>query len=349
MQYKNTLVYSLVLICIFLFGSNQLNAQVKKEVQYDSSYFQIYPNKLTTRFYFSQKYTSFSVHQQSAANQLQYRPNTTLNMGVGATWHNFSLNLAYGFGFLNRTTERGKTKYLDLQGHFYPHKWVVDWYGQLYKGFYISPGNIPYTPANAYYVRPDIHVNLFGIAPYYILNASRFSYNAGMMQNEWQKKSAGSLLLGGELYYSMIKGDSAFVPSAIQQHYAQKGINEIRYAGFGPGIGYAYTLVAAKHFFLMGSLAAAVQLNALTETGKLVSQQTVSVKPTYSFRMAAGYNSNSWNCSVNWVGNKTPMFGINGTNRYDMQTGNYRFIIAKKINAGPHLQKQLIKLNRILP
>jgi hypothetical protein len=50
------------------------------------------------------------------------------------------LNLAYGFGFLNRGEEqKGKTKYWENQGHMYGRKWGYDFYAQFYKGYYLYP------------------------------------------------------------------------------------------------------------------------------------------------------------------------------------------------------------------
>ena len=112
--------FAITVVGLLLY-SNSVAAQTKDKPANDTNYFVTYPGMLTTRFYFSQKYVAFTL--QGDNKDLQYRPNTTLNMGVGATYHNFSLNLAYGFGFINQDKEKGKTKYLDLQGHFYPNKW----------------------------------------------------------------------------------------------------------------------------------------------------------------------------------------------------------------------------------
>src|SRR5690606_14649801 len=87
--------------------------------QNDSSYYVSYENQLTGRLYFSKKYTSFRYFDTEEDIALRYFPNTTLNMGVGATYKWATLNLGFGFGFLNPDNGRGDTRYLDLQGHFY--------------------------------------------------------------------------------------------------------------------------------------------------------------------------------------------------------------------------------------
>ncbi|MGN6618608.1 MAG: DUF4421 domain-containing protein [Ilyomonas sp.] len=215
----------------------------------DTNFYVSYPQKITARFYFSQKYTAFTLRNPNGNNALSYRPNTTLNMGVGVTYHNLSLNLAYGFAFLNHDKEKGKSKYLDLQGHLYPQKWVIDYFGQFYKGYYLHPAGYLPDYGNKYYQRPDAKVTLLGLAAYKIFNHKKFSYRAALIQNEWQKKSSGSLLAGAQAYYGVIKADSAWIPSEVKNNYSPGDIAVVRFFNIGPGIGYAYTFVVHQHFF----------------------------------------------------------------------------------------------------
>jgi hypothetical protein len=164
------------------------------------------------------------------------------------------LNLAYGFNFLNPTEERGKTKYLDLQTHLYGRKWRIDFLGQFYKGYYLTPKGLAAPPGASYYVRPDLGITLIGLGIYKILNEHKFSYRAAMLQDEWQKKSAGSLLIGAEIYYGITSADSAFVPKDLEMHYNQRGVRRLNFVEIGPGIGYAYTLVVWEHLFVTGSI-----------------------------------------------------------------------------------------------
>ena len=305
----------------------------------DTTYYKMYPGGITARFYFSQKYTAFTL-QDKKAKDITYRPNTTLNMGVGATYHNFSLNLAYGFGFLNQDNEKGDTKYLDLQGHFYKPKYVIDFLGQLYKGYHLEPEGFGASNENTYYYRPDARVTLFGLSAYRVFNSRRFSYRAAFIQNEWQKKSAGTFLAGAEVYYGNMKADSSWVPAAMADLYEKRDISKIVYYSFGPGIGYAYTAVGFQHLFLTGSLTGNLNVSYTSEiTGK--AQHKWSINPVARFRIAAGYNSNNWNVSANWIADKLPFKGASGDGNYLLQTGNYRFIIAKRLTPGPKLKRHL--------
>ena len=143
------------------------------QAQYDSTYYTSYAEKLTCRFYLSQKYTTFSFRNIENGVTLNYKPNTTLNMGVGATYKWATLNLAYGFGFLNSDSDKGETQYLDLQWHVFARKFTIDMLGQFYKGFYLDNEKVTKALGH-YYTRPDLAIYEIGVSSQYILNHRRF-------------------------------------------------------------------------------------------------------------------------------------------------------------------------------
>ncbi|MEO6837519.1 MAG: DUF4421 family protein, partial [Ginsengibacter sp.] len=192
----------------------------------DTAYYVRFPGSVTSRIYTSQKYTDFTLKDKTTRN-IHYYPNTTFNLGVGATYNNLSLNIAYGFGFLNQDPEKGKTKYLDLQSHYYWRKWITDFEGQIYNGYHLSKG-VGTNPGD-YYYRRDMKVALVGISQYRIFNPTRFSYRAAFTQNEWQKKSAGTFLAGAGIYYGVVNADSSLIPQSIQPPYPGKNIPQINY------------------------------------------------------------------------------------------------------------------------
>ena len=335
-SYKSLLKF----LCFFAFSVLMtVDAKAQAPRDNDTSYYEYFPGSITSRFYFSQKYTAFTLRNKAAAD-LRYLPNTTLNMGVGATYHNFSLNLAYGFPFLNTDDNKGDTKYLDLQGHFYKPKLVVDFYGQLYKGYHLANG-LAANQGDDFYYRHDAKANVFGLSLYRILNDKRFSYRAALIQNEWQKKSAGTLLLGAEIYYAIMNADSSWVPQSLAGQYNQYQSDKIKNFSIGPGAGYAYTLVFFQHLYLTGSATANLHLNVTTEHVALGQNNHFGINPLFRFRAAAGYNGKLWNISANWVWDEHPFRGVNTESKYLLQTGNYRFIVARRFGPGPKLKKNL--------
>lgn len=309
--------------------------------QADPAYIQTYDSLLTGRYYFSRKYTSIHLGGDKSIANLRYRPNTTLNMGVGATYRNFTLNLAYGFPFLNPEKGRGKTRYLDLQSHIYTRNWTIDFFGQFYKGYFLNPKGLGNNNTQAYYLRPDLGISLFGLAVYNLRNGERFSYRAAFLQSEWQKKSAGTFLFGGEIYAGSVSGDSALVPSLLEDRYDQRDVKRIRFLELGPGAGYAYTLVLKKHWFITGAATLNMDFGLSREFYDDRSSDKITISPNFIYRGVAGYNSNTWNLNFSLVGNTILVKGASSKNDYQFNTGNYRLTLAKRFNPGPKLKRKL--------
>jgi hypothetical protein len=162
-----------------------------------------------------------------------------------------------------------------------------------------------------------------------------------MIQNELQKKSAGSLLFGGLVYYGQIKADSALVPKQVEDGFPlAAGINKINFFSVGPAIGYAYTVVIEKHFFITGSLVASLNLNFSSEEEINGKKNKVAVTPATIYKAAIGYNSSTWDISANWAANASWITRVSSSKEYSVPTGNYRIILAKKI---------VLKRNTTLP
>src|ERR1700676_2522993 len=157
---------------------------------HDTSYCKTYRSMLTARIYLSRKYTVLSFNPPDAAASFKYRSVTSLNIGIGATYRAVTINIGIGINKFNPNEEKGKTKYLDLQGHFYARKWNIDLLGEFYKGYYLTPQGLSAPMGQQYYLRPDMGLSLIGFAFYRAMNEKRFSYQAGLLQNEWQKKPA---------------------------------------------------------------------------------------------------------------------------------------------------------------
>jgi len=346
---KNTnSLLRLLTICIqIILPGNAIWAQVQITADHDTAYYITNPELITTRFYFSQKYTAFTLRAPKDVQHLKYRPNTNLNMGVGASYRNITINLAYGFDFLNKEPEKGKTKFIDLQFHSYPKKWSIDFYGQLYKGYYLSPKGFLASGPASFYLRPDAGVNLLGLAVYHVFNGTKFSYRAAIAQTEWQKKSAGSFLVGGEAHYGVIKADSSLVPVRVASDYPQAGISNVRFLSFGPGFGYAYTLVMQQHYFVTGSVSLNLNLGFSGETDRANIDKNVYAIPISTFRFSGGYNSSNWHISATWTGNSLPVQGASSPSNYLLQTGMVQLKFGKKIMPGKRLKKRLHFLDRV--
>ncbi len=303
----------------------------QKDSMVDNGYYITYPNKAVVRAFASQKFAPLNISAKNN-NDLYYRSNSKLGVGLGATYHSLTLNLGYGFGFLNRDKGKGETKGLDLQIHIYPKKWAIDLLGVYLKGYYLDPGDNNGLGLSDYYQRPDLRRGLTGISVFRVPNAGKFSYKASIVHSEWQTKSAGSLLYGGEAYYGVVKADSALVPGGVSNDFDQAGIKTFHFFNVGPGIGYAYTFVIDGHFFISASAIASAHLNFVSEQKTSDKQTKVSLTPGAVYKAGIGYNSSTWSVSANILGNALFSGSAASPNNYYLPTGNYRFTVAKKID-----------------
>ncbi|HET8573822.1 MAG TPA: DUF4421 domain-containing protein [Edaphocola sp.] len=346
-HYKTTLR-----IISFMLGFFLLNAQSEKlsaqglqsffsSPKADSQFIRTYKHFLTGRTYFSKKYTSVGIGGSSRYPSFRYRPNTTLNFGLGLTYDAFTLNLAYGFPFLNTNhTQRGKTKYLDLQSHIYSRKFVTDIFGQFYKGFYIAPKN--FVPnMTGYYSKPDLGVSLIGFSTYYIFNPGKFSYQAALIQNEWQTKSSGTFLGGLDFHYGILSSDELLLPEELKNAFPQETVRRLRFVTFGPGLGYAYNFIYKKHWFATASLTGTLTINFTKESSAFSDRAHIGISPNFLYRLGIGYNSNTWECVFTLVNSSVQVAGAYSSTPYSFRTGNYRLTLARRFKLSKRVRQKM--------
>ncbi|CAN5894434.1 hypothetical protein BH24BAC1_BH24BAC1_25170 [soil metagenome] len=331
--------------CLLLLLLFSAPGAAKAQSAGDSAYYQTFPDLLHARYYFSRKYTDLRLWDRTQDRGYHYRPNSTLNTGLGATYRWATLNLAYGFGFLNPDRGQGDTRYLDLQAHVYPQKLVLDLFGQFYKGYHLSTEGRGAAPGESFYVRPDMVITKIGFSGQYVFNHRRFSFRAAFLQNEWQKKSAGTFLLGFELYGGRAQGDSTLVPPPFDGSPAGD-IRTIRFGDFGPNAGYAYTLVIRKHFFFTGSVAANLGAGYTRLEGNTGRDLRWGINPNVFWRGFVGYNSERWSVNANYVSNYLRLVA-NQQYATTLNTGNYRFNFIYRFRPGPRLNRFLRPVDRL--
>jgi len=277
---------------------------------------------------------------------LVYQPNTTFNMGIGATYKFATLNIAVGFDFLNPDKGQGKTKYLDLQFHSYGRKIMMDMFGQFYDGFYLSPKGKA-TSSDSYYVRPDMFVMELGGSAQYVFNNKRFSYRSSFMQNEWQKKSAGSLLAGMEIFYGQSRFDSTAIPTVINQEVASNNYKKMTFVEAGPNVGYAYTFVMKEHFFLHASLTVSADYGSTEIKGNEIVSRGSGFSPNTSVKLAAGYNSDVWIVNLLFTNSGVNMSTSSDNQEVRIDTGNFRIILAKRFIPGSKVKNKLKVIDNV--
>lgn len=317
------------LICIILLAHVRLHAQMPAAPDHDTTYYRSFKGVIIGRLYLSRNYMQYKMDPARALPDLSYRANKPLSLGVGLTYKSFSFSFSKGLNFLYSNHGKVATRSTDLQLHLYKRKWTIDALAMFYKGYNLTPEGLG-TKDGSYYQRPDLHIQVIGASVYRVLNDRRFSYGAGLSQNAWQQKSAGSFLLGAEAFYLAVHGDSSFAPYSVDSLYYKNNIHKLHIFEIGPGIGYAYDLVIQKHYFLLGSFNVNYNFRVSREIGNNNATK-LGFSPNYMLRLATGYTSSRWSLNFSWIETGIRTEGKASDYQYNLGAGNYRLVYARRI------------------
>jgi hypothetical protein len=154
-----------------------------EKVKLDTNYVEAYKDELTARLFVSRKQNGFNLSERLFNPWLKYRTNDNLLLGVGYTYSFLTLNLAVKMPFINQDDGvYGKSRYLDLNIHTIFRSYIIDFYLQWNKGYFMYP--IPekvdpaWNPVNGYPLRGDLRTHLLGVNVQHLFNSSRYSYRA---------------------------------------------------------------------------------------------------------------------------------------------------------------------------
>jgi hypothetical protein len=323
MSHQTTLVLVLILFC-----EEKLNAQNPMV------YYQSYNQQITGRIFISNKFTNLNL--KGDGYFLKYKPVTSYNLGIGFTYRWLSVNIGYGFGFLNPHLDRKNTRAIDLQFHPYGRKIAIDVLGQFYKGFRL--------PSENNLLRDDIRVNVVGATAQYIFNYDEFSYRAAFLQSEWQKHSAGSWLAGFEFYTGGVKGDTSLVPEGKLK---ESKLEKINFIELGPNVGYAYTYVYREHFFATGSASISLDIGFNTSTTPENKERSSGFSPNTLVKIFAGYNSTKWAVTAIYINNGIKLAPTEDDKQVSLNTANFRIHLAYRLKPGKRARKFLEPVDRV--
>jgi hypothetical protein len=306
--------------------------------KYDTNYVRVYKNELTTRVFVSRKQNGYNLAERFFSPWIKYRTNDRLSLGIGYTYSFMTLNFSVPFPFINTDDDiYGESRYLDLQAHTYFRNFIVDFYLQFNKGYYLSnPEDVYplYRVSQEFSQRGDLRTNVLGLNIQYLFNSQKYSYKAAFVQNEFQKRSAGTPLLGLEGYWVLGMADSVLVSGDIPPvgFNGDREFNQVDMLNIGVNGGYAYTFVWRESLYISLSSSFGISLgrNALhytpTSTSS-VSKYTLGL--TNSMLVSLGYNNNRYYVGLSYVRlSVTNMVGDGGWLGYN--SGSLRFNVVRR-------------------
>ncbi|MEI6899290.1 MAG: DUF4421 family protein [Bacteroidota bacterium] len=265
-------------------------------VSFDSSYLEDYTNLLTARAFLLFQNASLLIHPEGDnIPKLVYVPNANLRIGVAGFWRWFGLGLSIDNPFYKTDQAAyGKTTTIDLRVNAFGRSVAGELFFQQYKGYYITS---PEKPDKTHYLIPEMKTYSLGLSGYWISNAKRFSIRAAFIQNERQKRSAGSFVLRPSFLFYHISSDHGIIPQEFVNEYhipSSKLISDGKFYSLGLSPGYIYTLVFLKHFYLTGALFPGIAGQYSKYRNDLNRTTDFGFAFQLSGRFAIGYNSKNW-------------------------------------------------------
>jgi hypothetical protein len=308
-------------------------------VKYDTNYIKVYKDELTTRAYFSRKQNGYSLTENILNPGLKYKTNDNVLFGLGYTYSFLTLNFAVKLPLINRDEDLyGKSTYIDLSSHTIFRSYIIDLYLQWNKGYYVSnPEEIVHhwDSQQSIPIRGDLRTSIVGLNVQYLFNSERYSYKASFLQNEFQRKSAGSPMLGIEGYWMLGMGDSLVVsPTFFNTRFLRgESFNQVDIANVGVNGGYAYTFVWDEKLYL--SVATLVGLSGGYNKVHHSNTSTtccsgITFGITNSSRISLGYNSQSYYVGLSFIRFSMSNLVTESGDWITYSTGNIRFNIVKR-------------------
>jgi len=293
----------------------------KAMAQHDSTYYETHNDVMHVRLYFIQKHATFSYKNPVDDISTKYSPHTLPGLGVGFTYNWLTLNVSFGLPLNGNESEKGRTKYLDVRLNVWAKKFIVDFSAQSFKGLYLQGDK---DASGVYYHRPDVQARLLGGAFQYVLNNKRFSSRSSFLLTDWQKKSAGSLLVGFNAYVGRVTADSSLLRYRTMLDPSGPQEKKDLFWQIGPTLGYAYTLVIKRHLFLTGSFAESLNYGRriTTEPSEQVATSNFAINPSY--RLVAGYHTYRWGFSASYVNNRVNIASKADNDGLAISAGTYR-------------------------
>ncbi|NJN26851.1 MAG: DUF4421 domain-containing protein [Cyclobacteriaceae bacterium] len=228
----------------------------------DTSYIKNFSQDLTLKLIGVNKINYFTVKDREQNSSIRYRPDRRLNLGIGVAYKWFALDLAFNVGIAENTGFLN-SNLLDFQGTIFNNKQYISAVYQYYYGYQHSDmSGVSSRVFPASKVRDDIRSVFVGLDYTFAFNYDKFSLKAPFIQNEMQKKSAGSVLAGFSFYMFNMVSDSSVISNEIASNFNKNlHLTDVNSTSMAVNIGYMYTLVWKEHFFVTLSLIPSLGLN----------------------------------------------------------------------------------------
>ena len=263
---------------------------------HDTNYIGNQSDKLAAKIFLKEKFNFFQLYDRELDEGLNYRPQFGLNPGFGLAYKWFSLDISFPVQLRHQAESSSKSQYFDFQARIFSQKQFIETTLQYYFGYVQDKNGLLNSNTEQDFIyRNDIRTIHLGLQYFYVSNYTRFSIRAPFIMNDIQKQCAGSFVYGVGFNIFNIDADSSMVPE-----HKQDAVNpELNYTDYNilslsAKIGYMYSFVLKKHWFLTIGAIPGINLNA----GDYYLKQRTPIGYHWSFNLkgtlALGYNGDSF-------------------------------------------------------
>ncbi|PKP34993.1 MAG: hypothetical protein CVU00_04505 [Bacteroidetes bacterium HGW-Bacteroidetes-17] len=290
-------------------------------------YIKDYKHLFTTRFYLLSESVGFTIKPSNQEVPLRYIPNNDIKNGLAFFHKWYGVGLAVNNPFAGKDVARkGKSKIVDLRVNAYGQAISAELALQDYQGFFLKnmlDQPIAWNPESAYLLRPDMHIFSTSAIMYCVVNHKKHSFRAAYIQNERQLKSSGSFIIMPSFVYLKLQSDSTMIPDFYNSTYLVQDIEHIedgKFFTYGVSLGYSYTYVFFKNFYVNLSLIPGLFMQNYDYESELGSDKGAKFSALWLGRAAFGFNSDFIYLGIGGVHGFNPSkFNIGQTNfNYEM-------------------------------
>jgi len=295
-------------------------------------------DKLGLWFYGINKKYLFSIENNNSRQRLDFRPNSSVKMGLGFNYKWLGLGIAVNMPWAKSDDDKyGNTTRIDLQINVFTRSFGMDISAQFYKGYYISnPNDFMDWTKEQYPLLPDLATLSTEISGYYFTNNKKFSYRAAFVRNEIQKRSAGSFIIGSYLRADISNSPGGYIPDDLPIDLRDTfNIKSFSSLNLGITMGYTYTFVFLKNFFVNLSLVPGLGLKAsgmYNNDGRVAYSNGVSIR--WVARVALGYEHKDFFLGVTSVVTSNSI-RYEYVNAFSSNT-KLRFFVGKRFDCKKH-------------
>lgn len=254
-----------------------------------SEYVQKFPDKFFIWPHFKKRSLSFDIRDGNN-DKINYKPNNSFSLGFGVYLFEIAAEISFAMPINDKSESAyGSTDAREFHANFLGNNWGVDVFRQKYSGFYFAD---PARPTSGIVIkRPDIDLTNTGVNGIYAFNKKNFSLRAAYNYSERQLKSAGSIIVTGNLNTFRLSADSVILTRQYDPQAVNADLLLMRYTTLSVAGGYTYTLVY-RSFFLNGAMSLGPAHNWIAYSrpgGK--ENYDVAVNTYSDIRFSLGYNS----------------------------------------------------------